>query len=81
MRIIPRTAKVKIQFFKNISIADTFLGLFAIALIVLLFVSNLGIMRFVLMGVVLILAVGLFIPFEGQRFYMFFVHAVKYIFS
>ena len=81
MRIIPRTAKVKIQFFKNISIADTLIGLSAIALIVLLFVSNLAITRFVLMGVVLILTVGLFIPFEGQRFYMFFVHAIKYIFS
>ena len=81
MRIIPKTAKVKIQFFKNISIADMIIALFALAMIVLLFVSNLGILRFVLMGVVLILAVGLFIPFEGQRFYMFFVHAVKYLFS
>ena len=81
MRIIPKTAKVKIQFFKNISIADTLLGLFTIALIVLLFVSNLGITRFVLIGVVFILSAGLFIPFEGQRFYMFFAHAVKYIFS
>lgn len=81
MRIIPRTAKVKIQFFKNISIADTLIGLFALALVVLLFASNLGIIRLVLMGVVLIFAAGLFIPFEGQRFYLFFVHVVKYIFS
>ena len=81
MRIIPRTAKVKIQFFKNISIVDTLIALFALAIIVLLFVSNLGIIRFVLMGVVVILVVGLFIPFEGQKFYIFFAHSIKYIFS
>ena len=81
MRIIPKTAKVKVQFFKNISIADTIIALFALALITLLFISNLGITRFVLMGIVLITVVGLFLPFEGQRFYMFFVHCVKYMFS
>jgi len=81
MRIIPKTAKVKIQFFKNISVADTIIGLIALSLVVLLFISNLGITRFVLMGVVLVFTVGLFIPFEGQRFYMFFVNCVKYVFS
>lgn len=81
MRIIPKTAKVKIQFFKNISIADTVIGLFALGLIALLFISNLGVTRFVLIGIVLIINVGLFLPFEGQRFYMFFVHCVKYMFS
>ena len=36
MRIIPKTAKVKIEFFKNVSLADTFIGLAALALEVLL---------------------------------------------
>ncbi len=81
MRVIPKTAKVKVQFFKNISIADTIIGLIALAIIALLFISNLGIARFILMAVVLILAVGLFIPFEGQRFYIFFAHFIKYLFS
>ena len=31
--------------------------------------------------VVVVVVVGLFLPFEGQRFYMFFVHCVKYMFS
>ena len=81
MRIIPKTAKVKIQFFKNISIADTIIGLFALGLIALLLISNLGVTRFVLMGIVVVVVVVLFLPFEGQRFYMFFVHCVKYMFS
>lgn len=81
MRIIPKTAKVKIQFFKNVSVADTVIALFVLALTALLFISNLGVARFVLIGITLILTVGLFLPFEGQRFYMFFVHCVKYMFS
>ncbi len=81
MRVIPKTAKVKVQFFKNVSIADTILALIALALMVLLFVSNLGYARFVLMVVVLAITIGLFLPYDGKRFYMFFVYSVKYIFS
>ena len=40
MRIIPKTAKVKIEFFKNISLADTFIALAALALEVLVFTTN-----------------------------------------
>ena len=81
MRIIPRTAKIKVQFFKNISVADIIIALSFFALIVLLFVSNLGITRFVLMGVILIIGASLFFPFEGQRFYHFLAYFVKYIFN
>lgn len=81
MRIIPKTAKIKVQFFKNISIADIILALSFAALAVLLFVTNLGIGRFILMGVVLVIGLSLFIPFEGQRFYVFLLYAVKYVFS
>ncbi len=81
MRIIPKTAKIKVQFFKNISVLDIIIGLAFLGLIVLLFVSNMGISRFVLMGVVLMIAIGLFFPFEGQRFYMFIVYSIKYVFN
>ena len=81
MRIIPRTAKIRVQFFKNISITDILIALSFLGLIVLLVVTNIGFARFILMGVLLIIAVGLFVPFEGQRFYLFLVQAVKYIFS
>ena len=42
MRIIPKTAKVKIEFFKNISLVDVIIGLIGIILEVLLFLTNLG---------------------------------------
>ena len=81
MRIIPKTAKIKIQFFKNISILDIIIGLSFLGLIVLLAVTNIGFVKFILMVVVLVMAIGLFLPFEGQRFYMFLANGVKYVFS
>ena len=54
MRIIPKTTKVKVQFFKNVSVLDIIIGLAFLGLIVLLLVTNLGIARFVLAAIVLI---------------------------
>ena len=81
MRIIPKTAKIKIQFFKNVSIPDIIIALSFLGLVVLLILTNIGFVRFILIGILLIIAVGLFMPFEGQRFYLFLVQAVKYVFS
>ena len=81
MRIIPRTAKIKIQFFKNISILDIIIALSFLGLIVLLVVTNIGFVRFILMAIVLVIGIGLFYPFEGQRFYIFLAYGVKYVFS
>ncbi len=81
MRIIPKTAKVKVEFFKNISITDIIIALVGVILEVLLFLSNIGVAKYFLMVVLLCLVVGLFIPYNGGRFYMFFVHFVKYLFS
>ncbi len=81
MRIIPRTAKIKVQFFKNISVLDIIIGLAFLGLIVLLFVTNLGFPKYIIMFVILVIAVGLFLPFEGGRFYNFLGYSVKYVFS
>ena len=81
MRIIPRTTKVKIQFFRNISILDIIIAFAMLGLIVLLLLSNLGITRFILAAVVLVIAIGLYLPFEGDRFYLFIAHSVKYLFA
>ncbi len=81
MRVIPRTAKVKVQFFKNFSIADTIIALVALSLEVLTFVTNLGYARFIIMAIILVVAISLFLPFDGQRAYMLFVNFTRYIFS
>lgn len=81
MRIIPKNTKVKIQFFRNISILDIIIAFAFLGIIVLLLLSNLGIARFILAAIILIIGVAIYLPFEGDRFYMFFVRSVKYIFT
>ncbi len=81
MRIIPRTTKVKVQFFRNVSIADIIMGFAFMGLVVLLLLSNLGIFRFILALIVIAIGVGLYLPFDGDRFYMFLVHSVRYVFA
>ena len=82
MRIIPKTAKVKIEFFKNISLADTFIGLAALALEVLVFTTNIPpIPKYAIMIMILAISVWLYMPFDGQRFYMMFVNMAKYVVS
>lgn len=82
MRIIPKTAKVKIEFFKNISIADTIIALVALALEVLLFTTNISaVPKYAIMILLLAITIWLFTSFDGQRFYMMFVNMAKYIFS
>ena len=81
MRIIPKTTKVKIQFFRNISILDIIIAFIFLGIIVLLLLSNLGLARFIIAGIILIVGVAIYLPFEGDRFYMFMVRSVKYIFT
>ena len=82
MRIIPKTAKVKIEFFKNISLADTFIGLAALALEVLVFTTNIPpTPKYAIMVLILAVSVWLYMPFDGQRFYMMFVNMAKYVVS
>ena len=81
MRIIPKTTKIKVQFFRNISILDVIIAFVFLGLIVLLLISNLGIARFIISFVVLVIGVMFFIPFEGDKFYMFLVQSITYIFT
>lgn len=81
MRIIPKTAKVKLKFFKNISLVDLIIGLCGLAIEALLLLSNLGIAKYFVMVFVLCLVGGLYFPLDGQRLYMVFVNFVRYLFS
>ena len=81
MRVIPKTAKVKVQFFKNVSVADILIALLAIVLVVVICLSNIGIARFFIAIVVLCAFVGLFLPYDGQRFYLFFRTFVRFLFA
>ena len=81
MRIIPKTAKVKIEFFKNVSIVDTIIGIVGLALELLILLTNLAVSsKIIVMAVVLCLFIGLYMPFDGQKFYLMIVNFIKYIF-
>ena len=45
MRIIPKTAKVKIEFFRNVSIVDVIIAIMGLGLELLIFFTNLGIAK------------------------------------
>ena len=81
MRIIPKTAKVKLKFFKNISLVDILLGIFGLGIEALLLLSNLGVEKYFIMVFALCFIGGLYFPLDGQRLYMFFVNFVRYLFS
>lgn len=81
MRIIPKTAKVKIQFFKNVSLVDLIIGLLGLAIVALLLLTNLGVAKYFIIVFVLCFFAGLYFPADGQRLYMFIIRLVKYLFS
>ena len=81
MRIIPKTAKVKLQFFKNISVADVLIALIGLVLVVVSILSNIGIAKFFIALIIVCVTVGLYLPYDGQRFYLFFKTFVRYLFS
>lgn len=81
MRVIPKTAKVKVKFFKNISVADILIALLGIVLAVVICLSNIGIARFFIAAIVVLVVASLYVPYDGQRFYLFFRTFVRYLFS
>ncbi len=81
MRIIPKTAKVKLQFFKNISVADVLIALLGAAAVTVIILSNIGIARFFIALIVACIVVSLYIPYDGQRLYLFSKTFVRYLFS
>lgn len=81
MRVIPKTAKVKVKFFKDISVGDILIALFGIVLVVFICLSNIGIARFFIAVLVACCIGCLYIPYDGQRFYLFFRTFIRYIFS
>ena len=81
MRVIPKTAKVKVKFFKNISVADILIALLGIVLAVVICLSNIGIARFFIAAIVVLIVASLYVPYDGQRFYLFFRTFVRFLFS
>ena len=70
MRIIPKKTKVKVEFYRNVSLVDIIIGVIGIAIELLLLFANFGRMQYLIMAVVLGVFVCLFLPVDGEKLYM-----------
>ena len=81
MRIIPKKTKIKVEFYRNISIIDMIIAIIGIGIEVLLFQANFGFFQYVIMTFVFGIFVCLFIPLDGEKLYMQIAHWVSFLIS
>lgn len=82
MRVIPKGTKVKIMFFRNVSVVDTLIVLLGLALEVLTALASLHvILKVALMLIILGIFIILFVPFDGERLYKESIKLLRYVFS
>lgn len=80
MRIIPKSTKVKLQFYKGVTIADVILAVVALGFLALAVSSNLQ-SKWIISIVILVVFAPLFIPIGEIKLYQAVVYGVKYLFS
>lgn len=80
MRIIPKNTKIKLQFYKNIGIADVVLGLISLGFICLAITSNLQ-DKWIIALIILIIVCPLYIKIGDIRLYNSLGHFLKFIFA
>ncbi len=81
MRIIPKKTKVKVEFYRNITLVDILIAVIGMGLELLLFFANFGSFQYVVMAAVLGLFICLYLPVDGEKLYIQIVGWVKYLFS
>ena len=80
MRLIPRDTKVKISFYKGITVADIILGLIVLSIIALTISSNLNYKYLIALGLACVF-IPLFVPVGEDRIYKCAFNMCKHIFS
>lgn len=80
MRIIPKNTKVKLQFYKGVTIADVMLAVIALGFLALAVSSNLQ-SKWIISMVILVVFAPMFIPIGEIKLYQAVVYGVKYLFS
>ncbi len=81
MRIIPKKTKVKVEFYRNISLVDMIIALVGMVIEILLFLTNFGTLTYMLMAAVLGIFICLFIPIDGEKLYLQIVNILKFLIS
>lgn len=80
MRIIPKTSKVKMTFYRNLTIADIVVGLFFLCVLAITLSTNLSFRFFLAIGEIC-LAVPFFASINGERLYQCVGFLFKYVAS
>ncbi|NLZ45243.1 MAG: hypothetical protein GX896_00965, partial [Clostridiales bacterium] len=78
MRIIPKNTKIKLQFFKNITIPDVLLAIISLAFISLAVTSNLP-YKFTIAIVILMVVAPLYIPLGEIKLYQALGYGLKFL--
>lgn len=80
MRIIPKNTKIKMTFYKGVTLSDVIVGFIGLVLVAIALSSNLS-FRFLIAGGIMIAFIPLFISVNGDRLYKivgyFFKHLVS----
>ncbi|MCL2369686.1 MAG: DUF87 domain-containing protein [Firmicutes bacterium] len=80
MRFIPKSTKVRLKFYKNITLIDIIIGVCLLSIIAMIAASNLPYKYVLALGVVC-LSVPLFLPIGEERIYLTAWYMVKHLFS
>ena len=82
-RMIPKSTKVKVQFFKNFNFSDIFVILFALVIVALAMTTSFGLVtKLVISGITVFITAALFMSFEpGVRLYKQVGDLFKYLFG
>ncbi len=80
MRIIPKTSKVKLTFYKGITIVDIIIGFVALLVLAITLTSNFWFRWYIALGIACV-TIPLFLTFSGERLYEYIGFVFKYIAS
>lgn len=80
MRTIPKASKVKLTFYKGITVADVVIALIALAFIAVTLSSNFS-FKWYLAGTILVLVIPLYLSFGSDRLYVRVAYLFRYLFS
>ena len=81
MRIIPKKTKIKVEFYRNVSIIDMLIALVGIGIEILLFQANFGLLQYIIMTFVLGLFVCLYLPVDGEKLYVQIINWATFLVS
>lgn len=80
MRIIPKTSKVKLTFYKGVTVIDIVIGFIALLVLAVTLSSNFWFRWYIALGIVC-LVIPLYLTFNGERLYQYIGFIFKYIAS